>query len=225
MPHLKRRRRDRKMTCPTPGVDSNPFQSAIKLIGFSIPFLKNVEIYAESEPADYVYKVIGGAVRCYKILNDGRRQINAFYLPGDIFGLEIGGVHAFSAEAVVDSKILLIKRSSLIDIAARDNRVARELWTLTAAELQRMQQHAVVFIMSAQERVVSFLVEIAKRGATASAVELPTILGSQLRLFVGRLNNWRNLRQSNCLPSTTSCYANAPHLAESLAKPGLFPNR
>ena len=173
MPHLKRRRRDRKITWPTPGVDSNPFQSAIKLIGFSIPFLKNVEIYAESEPADYVYKVIGGAVRCYKILNDGRRQINAFYLPGDIFGLEIGGVHAFSAEAVVDSKILLIKRNSLIEIAARDNRVARELWTLTAAELQRMQQHAVVFIMSAQERVVSFLVEIAKRGATASEVELP----------------------------------------------------
>jgi len=82
-------------------------------------------------------------------------------------------VHAFSAEAVVDSKILLIKRSSLIEIAARDNRIARELWTLTAAELQRMQQHAVVFIMSAQERVVSFLVEIAKRGATASEVELP----------------------------------------------------
>ena len=173
MPHLKRRRRDRKITWPTPGVDSNPFQSAIKLIGFSIPFLKNVEIYAESEPADYVYKVIGGAVRCYKILNDGRRQINAFYLPGDIFGLEIGGVHACSAEAVVDSKILLIKRSSLIEIAARDNRVARELWTLTAAELQRMQQHAVVFIMSAQQRVVSFLVEIAKRGATASELELP----------------------------------------------------
>ena len=173
MPHLRRRRRDPKITWPIPGVDLNPFQSAIKLIGFSIPFLKNVEIYAESEPADYVYKVIGGAVRCYKILNDGRRQINAFYLPGDIFGLEIGGVHAFSAEAVVDSKILLIKRSSLIEIAARDNRVARELWTLTAAELQRMQQHAVVFIMSAQERVVSFLVEIAKRGATASELELP----------------------------------------------------
>ena len=173
MPHLERRRRDRKITWPIPGVDSNPLQSALKLIGFSIPFLKNVEIYAEAEPADYVYKVIGGAVRCYKILNDGRRQINAFYLPGDIFGLEIGGVHAFSAEAVVDSKILLIKRNSLIEIAARDNRVARELWTLTAAELQRMQQHAVVFIMSAQERVVSFLVEIAKRGATASEVELP----------------------------------------------------
>ena len=173
MPHLRRRRRDPKITWPIPGVDSNPLQSALKLIGFSIPFLKNVEIYAESEPADYVYKVIGGAVRCYKILNDGRRQINAFYLPGDIFGLEIGGVHAFSAEAVVDSKILLIKRSSLIEIAARDNRIARELWTLTAAELQRMQQHAVVFIMSAQERVVSFLVEIAKRGASASEVELP----------------------------------------------------
>jgi CRP-like cAMP-binding protein len=32
--------------------------------------------------------VISGSVRTYKILNDGRRQVGGFYLPGDIFGLE-----------------------------------------------------------------------------------------------------------------------------------------
>jgi hypothetical protein len=44
------------------------------------------EIYGESEPAEYVYQVVRGAVRTYKLLNDGRRQIGAFHLPGDVFG-------------------------------------------------------------------------------------------------------------------------------------------
>jgi CRP/FNR family transcriptional regulator, nitrogen fixation regulation protein len=40
--------------------------------------------------------VTKGAVRTYRILSDGRRQIGGFYLPGDIFGLEIGKEHQFS---------------------------------------------------------------------------------------------------------------------------------
>ena len=53
-------------------------------------FGSNEEIFGEGEPAEYVYRVSKGAVRSYKILCDGRRQIGGFYLPGDIFGLEIG---------------------------------------------------------------------------------------------------------------------------------------
>ena len=59
-----------------------------ELIGITMTYDRNSEIYGEGEPADYVYKVISGAVRTYKVLNDGRRQINAFYLPGDCFGLD-----------------------------------------------------------------------------------------------------------------------------------------
>ena len=45
-------------------------------------------IFGVEEPADYLYQVIEGAVRSYKLLSDGRRQIGAFHLAGDIFGLE-----------------------------------------------------------------------------------------------------------------------------------------
>ena len=53
-------------------------------------YKKGAEIYGEKEPADYVYQVKIGAVRSYKLLSDGRRQIGAFHLAGDIFGLENG---------------------------------------------------------------------------------------------------------------------------------------
>ena len=89
---------------PVPEIHSHTLGTSIDLVGASMPFARNAEIYGENEPAEYLYKVVNGSVRTYKVLNDGRRQIGAFYLPGDVFGLEVGEVHTFSAEAIVNSK-------------------------------------------------------------------------------------------------------------------------
>ena len=65
-------------------------------MGALMPFARNSEIYGENEPADYLYKVVSGTVRTYKVLVDGRRQIGGFHLPGDMFGFESGrGAHVF----------------------------------------------------------------------------------------------------------------------------------
>ena len=40
-------------------------------------FPRDGEIYSENSPANYLYKVIGGTVRTYKTLSNGRRQITA----------------------------------------------------------------------------------------------------------------------------------------------------
>ena len=160
-------------TPAAPPVVLRAASSPIELMGVSMSFARNAEIYGESEPADYLYKVVSGTVRTYKVLNDGRRQIGAFYFPGDIFGLETGEEHTFSAEAITDSKVLVIKRSTVVSLAARDNEVARQLWTLTSRELRRVQDHILLLIKTAEERVVSFLLEMAARKPGANAVELP----------------------------------------------------
>ncbi len=150
-----------------------PQADTIGMMGALMPFARNVEIYGENEPADYLYKVVSGTVRTYKVLVDGRRQIGAFYQPGDMFGLETGNEHAFSAEAITDCKIIVIKRSAVAALAAKDNDVARQMWALTARELQRLQDHILVLIKSAQERVAGFLLEMAGRAPGTEAVELP----------------------------------------------------
>src|SRR5690349_21812736 len=76
-----RRRRKSSGNPPVRGVPS-PFTYA-----------RDEEIYGEGEEAEYVYKIVSGAVRSCKILSDGRRQINGFYLPGDLFGFEQGDMH------------------------------------------------------------------------------------------------------------------------------------
>jgi CRP/FNR family nitrogen fixation transcriptional regulator len=146
---------------------------SVAQMGAPMPFAHDTEIYGEGEPAEYIYQVVSGAVRTYKILNDGRRQIGAFYLPGDIFGLEVGEEHDLSAEAVCDCTVVVIKRSALTRLAKDDSSITEALWTLTARELQRVQKHVLLLVRSAQERVASFLLEMADRTTGAGAVVLP----------------------------------------------------
>jgi CRP/FNR family nitrogen fixation transcriptional regulator len=145
----------------------------IEMMGAVMAFARNGEIYGEGEATDYVYKLVSGAVRTSKVLADGRRQIGAFYLPGDVFGLEFGEEHAFSAEAITESKVVVVKRGALLALAARDIDVARELWTLTGRELARAQDHLLLLVKTAHERVAGFLLEMAARRPGGDAVELP----------------------------------------------------
>ena len=146
---------------------------SIEMMGAQMAFARNAEIYGENESADYLYKVVIGAVRTYKVLNDGRRQIGSFYLPGDIFGLEVADEHTFSAEAVADCKVMVIKRSALVALAGRDSAVARQLWAQAAGELQRAQDHIMLLIKTAQERVAGFLMEMSARNSGTNEVDLP----------------------------------------------------
>jgi CRP-like cAMP-binding protein len=154
-------------------ISNHSLTGSIEFIGAPMPFARNAEIYGENEPADYFYKVISGAVRTYKVLSDGRRQIGSFYLPGDVFGFEGGPEHTFSAEAISPAKVLVIKRSAVTALAARDNTVAQQLLAMTGRELTRAQDHLMLLVKTAQERVAGFLLEMADRIAARNEVELP----------------------------------------------------
>jgi CRP-like cAMP-binding protein len=164
----------KKPATPNPRpAENHELGGAVELMGAPMSFPRNAEIYGEGEPADYLYKVVSGTVRTYKVLADGRRQVSGFYLPGDIFGLETGENHSFSAEAIAECNVLVINRSALVALAGRDHDVARQLWTLTSGELRRVEGHILLLIKSAQERVAAFLLEMAERVPAGNAVELP----------------------------------------------------
>jgi CRP/FNR family transcriptional regulator, nitrogen fixation regulation protein len=72
----------------------------------------NTKIFGEAEPAEYLYQIVNGAVRTYKLLSDGRRQIRAFHVPGDIFGVENGEVHRFTADMRPSSILRFVSRTA-----------------------------------------------------------------------------------------------------------------
>ena len=153
-------------------VNADSLSQSMRLMGATMAYPRDTEIFGENEPADYLYKVLSGTVRTYKILSDGRRQVGGFYLPGDIFGLEFADEHTLSAEAITDCKVLVVKRSTLNALAGRDASVAQQLFALTGRELCRVQDRILLLIKCARERVASFLLEMAER-ASSNIIELP----------------------------------------------------
>ena len=116
--------------------------------------------------------MVSGTVRTYKALSNGRRQIAAFYMPGDLFGLATRR-HAFSAEAITAANIIAIKRTAVLSFAARDSDIASLLWMLTSRELEHVQRHMPRLVERPEKRVMSFLMEMAQRFHTPGEIELP----------------------------------------------------
>lgn len=141
--------------------------------GTAMSFGADAEIYRESKPADYLYKVLSGAVRTYKVLIDGRRHVGGFYLTGDIFGLETGEKHTLSADAITKCKILVINHGALVARARTDQDVAFQLWALSGREVQRVQDHLLLLIKNAPERLAAFLLKMAERPSADNSVDLP----------------------------------------------------
>ena len=161
-----------------PGKSSVPSElaelSRAKTILSEFKYKKGSEVYGESEPAEYIYQVVEGAVRSHKLLSDGRRQIGAFHLAGDIFGLANGPVHRFTAEAIVDTTVRLMKRRSLEHVAESDAMVALNLLNMTTSNLQHAEDHMLLLgRKTSLERVAAFLLEMDRRLTAAGVLALP----------------------------------------------------
>lgn len=135
---------------------------------------KDTQVYGEESPADYVYQVATGAVRRYGLLADGRCQIAAFHLPGDVFGLESSTIRRMAADAVVETTLRRVKRRSLVQAAATDMVVSRSLWQMAATRLRHAEDHLLLLgRKTATERVAAFLLEMDRRLTGTGKLPLP----------------------------------------------------
>jgi CRP/FNR family nitrogen fixation transcriptional regulator len=133
------------------------------------------EIFGEAEPADYVYQIRQGAVRTYKLLSDGRRQIGAFHLLGDIFGIENSEVHRFTAEAIMATTVWVAKRRSLFGgLANSDISATNNVRDLITKSLEHAENHLLLLgRQTALEKVAAFLLEIDGRLDQPEVMSLP----------------------------------------------------
>ena len=104
-------------------------------VGTQMSLRKGRELFAEGEEAEYFYKVVSGAIRSYKLLSDGRRQIDAFHLPGDFFGLEVGDTHRFSVEAVCAAEVRAFRRARLPALSQADPGFGEEIMAAVLTSL------------------------------------------------------------------------------------------
>ena len=158
--------------------DAQRSAGLLALVGSGLPkvapigFRRNAAVYREGDPVGQLYKVVSGAVRTCRVLIDGRREVGAFYLPGDMFGLETEARHPFSAEAVVNSQVVIVK-SPTAPFEQWNFQEASQTWELMRRELIRTRDRALLLGKTAHGRVTSFLLEMAERTASSDQIELP----------------------------------------------------
>ena len=157
-------------------VDERPrsLDAAFDAIGWSVRFGPGTTVFSENQPVEHAYLVTSGAVRTVRMLSDGRRQVGAFHLPGDVFSLEADGVHKFNAEALAPSELRFAKHHALITRARADPDLNFELRATLASELRRADEH--IFRLgqkTAEERLMSFLLDMSARASSKELVELP----------------------------------------------------
>jgi CRP/FNR family nitrogen fixation transcriptional regulator len=138
-----------------------------------IRYHRNSTIVCEGDPADYVFMVVDGIVRRCKTFQNGARAIVAFHTPGELFGWTDELKHALSIEAATDALVLFFKRSTLLSVAAREQKVSDFLLTSTTGELRRIQEHSLLINRSAKCRVASFLLDLSARIDKMLDVDLP----------------------------------------------------
>jgi CRP/FNR family nitrogen fixation transcriptional regulator len=130
-------------------------------------FAAGTEIYAQGGKSGNLYKIEFGAVRIYRLLADGRRQISAFHLAGEIFGFEADTTHHFFAEAICATRIRVLRLFSQSNLAG-------EILPVALQSLVRAQEHLLVLgRQNAVERVAAFLVDMSERQGGLRQIELP----------------------------------------------------
>ncbi|WP_172899827.1 helix-turn-helix domain-containing protein [Bradyrhizobium erythrophlei] len=138
-------------------------------------YAKDEEIYGEGKAATFCYQVINGAVRISRKLTNGRRQIGAFYFPGDIFGLEPWFQYRWSAEAIAEATTLRpVRRKALLRKAQSNLSFARNVWSITERDLRHADDHRILLgQLTATERLAAFFLQINDRIGVGGQIELP----------------------------------------------------
>jgi len=172
---------DRANQGPMPG-DS---MAALDHVGAVITLQRDETLFLGGDKADCYFKVLKGAVRSSKVLDDGRRHIGDFYLIGDFIGLDAGETHGAAAEAIGETVLIRYARRNVDALAAEQPRVAQSLIELMRARLIAARERMVLLgHMTAMERIAAFLLGLAGR-AEDGRIDLPmtrTDIGDYLGL-------------------------------------------
>ena len=153
--------------------DVPPVADGFDLSGVVVRFGPERQIYAEGDEARSFYKVVSGVVRTCRFLSDGRRQIEAFHMTGEVFGFEAGEDHRMSAEAVSNCTVVAYRRRGLETMISQDEKLGRWFFSHAMNSMASAREHMLLLGRgSAAQKISAFLLEAADREGDGGVVDL-----------------------------------------------------
>jgi CRP/FNR family transcriptional regulator, anaerobic regulatory protein len=131
----------------------------------------------EGDAATHFLNIVDGAVKVYKLMPDGRRQITGFLFAGDLLGLAVNDSYTYSAEAMTSVAVCRFPRKQLERLLDDFPKMEKRLLAMASNELAAAQEQMMLLgRKTAHERIASFLLMMARRqerfGRSGTEVEL-----------------------------------------------------
>jgi CRP-like cAMP-binding protein len=117
-------------------------------------------IFSEGEDAHFIYCVGSGVVRISRHAEGGRRQVLAFLMPGDLFGLPDSGIYLNSAETVSPANLYRVPWQELRKTLLSEPELHLNLFVRVAFDLRQAQRRLLILgQQNVVQRLASFLID------------------------------------------------------------------
>ena len=170
------------------------------------------ELFAQGELSSEVFTLLDGWAMLYEMLEDGRRQIMEFCLPGAFLGFQVDPARpiAYTAQAITDIRVCAFPRKGLEDLFREKPDMSFRMACIATREQNFAFQHLTsIGRRTAQERVANLLLELFMRirlnssAVAGDAIRLPLTqehIGDALGLTSVHVNRTlRALREDEIL--------------------------
>lgn len=127
---------------------------------------KGEYLFKDGEEFRAIYAIKSGSLKSYLITPDGEEQVNGFYLPGEIVGLNAitSQKHSSFAIALEDAVICEIPYQEIENLAGDVPELRHQLMSVMSKEILSDQQLFVLLSKrSAEERLAVFLTNLSER--------------------------------------------------------------
>ena len=145
-------------------------------------------VYREDSPAEWVFAINEGCVKCYRELPSGKRALSAFLFGQDLFGLAENGRYMNTVQAITNVTLYRLSLVELTRLLRHDGELQFQFLSKVTHELRAAHKRAILINRrDAVGRLAMFIAMMASPGpvpASGQEVALP-MARSDIADFLG----------------------------------------
>ena len=151
--------------CKALGVDRDAMRGWDDLAATRPKLRKGATLFHAGDRSSSLYAIRAAACKTVLSTEDGEEAVAAYYIAGDIIGID--GLceerHGYRAIALEDTELCAIPFERLRSLACADGTFQHTLHRMLAREISRARKVLMLGKMRAEQRLASFLLEVARR--------------------------------------------------------------
>lgn len=151
--------------CITSGFDKSQLRDLHVLVEHVGSFAEGEHVFREGDAFNAIAAVRAGTVKTYVLDAQGREQVQGFYLPGEVIGLNAISQARYPANAIALDSVSLCRFSftTMAELATRMPGLQQQLFRLLSEDIGKAALLAGNY--TADERVAAFLISLSQRYA------------------------------------------------------------